>query len=193
MKKLLFILIIFLNSNLFAHPPAGGGRRQQGNGSQNEQPKKVKKFSSKDAAGIFYYDIEEVIKKLKIKDDKEQYQIKKALKNYNFKIKEISFLNATKFSDFDLAVNSMSKSNNVEDRREMRKKVEVVLRPIREKVRENEMELNSVFKTFLSEKNLKKWYKYQKKKKESLQPQKPENRGNNNSRQRGGERGSRRQ
>ena len=91
MNKLFLILVTFLTFNLFAQPPGGGGGgRSQGQRPQSNEVKEVKKFSANDVAGLFYYDIDEVIKKIKVKDEEKQYSVKKALKNYNFRIKEIS-------------------------------------------------------------------------------------------------------
>ena len=175
MKHTLLILLTFLTYTLFAQRPGGGrGGMQQGQNPQQERTQKPKEFKTSDVLGIFYYDIVEVIKKTKVKEENKQYSVKKALQNYNFKIKEISFLNAKKFADLDLLVNSTFKGNDRESMMEMRKKVDKVVHPIREDIHEYEKELNSTFKTLLSEKQLKKWLKYQKKIKESLQPKKAE-------------------
>ena len=176
MKKFLLILMTFLTFNFFAQPPGGGGGvRSQGQRLQSNEVKEAKKFSANDVAGIFYYDIDEVIKKIKVKDDEKQYSVKKALKNYNFRIKEIKFLNSAKFSDLDIFMSSMSKEKDTETSLELRKKVEEIIRPIRDSVHEYEKELNEVLVGVLSEKQNKKWLKYQKKKVESLQPKKPQN------------------
>ena len=173
MKKLLFILITFLSFNLFAQPPGGGGQR--GQNTESNKVKEIRKFSANDAAGIFYYDIDEVIKKIKVKDDDKKYAVTKAFRNYNFKIKEISFLNTEKFADLDIFVNSLSKEKDSEANKEIREKVREAIRPIKDSVHQKEKELNEVLLTILSEKQYNKWLKYQKQKVESLQPQKPQN------------------
>jgi hypothetical protein len=180
MKKILFILVTFLTVNLFAQPP-GGARRKQGQKPKTDQTKKIKKFSSSDVAGVFYYDIEKVIKKLKVKNEKKKYSIEKALKNYNFKVKEISFLNSEKFTDFDLVLDAASKTNDRKGTMAMRKKVVEVIRPIRDSIYANEKELNKTLENLLSEKQQKKWLKHQKKKKQSLQPPRPQNKNSKNS------------
>ncbi|MFC2109006.1 hypothetical protein ACFLRU_02925 [Bacteroidota bacterium] len=173
MKNILFVLIALFTVNIFAQRP-GGGARQQNRNFQSEQPQKIKKFKASDAAGIFYYDVEKVIKKIKIKDENKQLRIKKGLRNYNSKIREISFLNSEKFEELDLVVSASEKNSDI------RKKIGAVIRPVREEIRINEKELNRIFEDVLSEKQQKKWLKYQKKK--SLQPKKPQNRENQNSR-----------
>ncbi|MGJ8745179.1 hypothetical protein [Polaribacter sp.] len=192
MKNIFFIFISFLTINLFAQPPGGGGgRRSQGGNQESSQAKEVQKFSANDVAGIFYYDIDDVIKKVKVKDTDKQYSLKKALRNYNFKVKEISFLNSIKFSDLDVFVNSMSKGKDSESRKEMRKKVEEAIRPVRDSIHEHEKVLNEILEGLLSEKQTKKWLKYQKKMKQSLEPEKPQNNNRAGSNSNGG--GRRRQ
>ncbi|WP_341222313.1 hypothetical protein [Polaribacter atrinae] len=84
MKKILFIVILFLTFNLVAQRSRGGGRQQSQNPELN-QTKEVKKLSAKEIAGIFYYDVDEVIKKVKIKDDDKKYSVTKALRNFILK------------------------------------------------------------------------------------------------------------
>jgi hypothetical protein len=197
MKNISFFLIAFITVNVFAQPRGGGGGgRQQGRNSQFDETQEVKKFSASDAAGVFYYDIEKVIKKIKVKDEKKQYQIKKALRNYNSKISEISFLNSDKFEELDIAINSLPKrsrqsrnqfsEDDSENKNDIRKKTGLIIRPVKDEIRENERELNRVLEEILSKKQQKKWLKFQKKKKESLQPQKREGRDNQNFRPTGG-------
>ena len=181
MKKILFIVILFLTFNLVAQRSRGGGGRQQGQSPELNQTKEVKKLSAKEISGIFYYDVDEVIKKVKIKDDDKKYSVTKALRNYNFKVKEILFLNAEKFTDLDLLMNAISNERDSESNKNIREKVREVTRPIKENVHEHEKELNEILRGVLSEKQDKKWLKYQKSIIESLQPKKAEN-NNQNSR-----------
>jgi hypothetical protein len=194
MKKVVYIIVLLFSLGLNAQPPGGGGGRgQQNQNRQGEDKSEIKKFKASEVAGIFYYDIEKVVKKLKVKKEEEQSPIKKAIRNYNFKIKEILLLNAVKFSDLDILVNSMSKGKDNDARLQVRKKVGEVVKPIRDRVHENEKELNLILKGLLSEKQFKKWLKYQKKKKESLKPKKPENRNKQGSRSNNSGRPTRRQ
>ncbi len=193
MKKVFIIAVLLLHLGLNAQPPGGGGGRSPQNQNRQGEKSEIKKFKATEVAGIFYYNTERVVKKLKVKKEEKKFPIIKALRDYNFKVKEILFLNFVQFSDLDILVNSMSKGNDNEARLEMRKKVEGVIRPIRDRVHENEKELNLILKGFLSEKQFKKWLKYQKKKKDSLKPKKPENRNKQGSRSNNSGRPTRRQ
>ena len=136
---------------------------------------KAQKFNASNVAGIFYYDIDKAIKKTKVKKEEKQLSVKKIIKNYNLKIKEISFLNSQKFSDLNLVVNSGSKNILPEERMKMRKKVNEIIRPIRDEIHELEKELNNNLEEILTEKQFKKWLKYQKKQKENLMPKRVQN------------------
>jgi len=190
MKKILFSAILFLTLNIVAQRSrGGGGGRQQSQSPELNQTKEVKKLTAKDIAGIFYYDVDEVIKKVKVKDEDKQYTVTKALRNYNFKIKEILFLNTEKLTDLDLLMNAMSNERDSESNKNIREKVGEVTRPIKENVHEHEKELNEILKGILSEKQDKKWLKYQKNIIESLQPK----RAQSNSGERPSRGGGRRQ
>ena len=194
MKKVFFIAVLVLSIGLNAQPPGGGGgRSQQNQNRQGGEKREIKKFKASEVAGIFYYEIEKVVKKLKVKKEEVQLPIQKALRNYNFKIKEILFLNSEKFSDIDILVNSLAKGKDKSARLELRKKVEKVIRPIRDSVHENEKELNLTLKGLLSEKQFKKWLKYQKNKKDSLKPKRSESRNTQGSRSNNSGRPARRQ
>ena len=193
MKKLFFIAALLLSISFYAQPPEGGGRRPTQGQNQQGEEREVRKFKASDAAGIFYYEIEKVVKKVKIKDDVLKAKISKFIKNYNHKIREISFLNSVNFSDLDVIVNSKSLRKNEEGRAEMRKNIDKIIRPVRDSIHENEIDLNQNFESVLSEKQLKKWLKLQKRIKESLQPKKVENRDQQGSRSGGNGRPQRRQ
>ncbi|MCH3884765.1 hypothetical protein [Tenacibaculum aquimarinum] len=187
MKKIVFALVLFQSVFLFSQGRGGrggGGRSQQGGNEQQERPK-PEKFVAKDAAGIFYYEEYKVIKKIKVKDDDLEYKVVKSLKIYNNKIKEILFLNSEKLDGLDLIINSKPQQrtsvDDNESKNDIRSRVREIIKPIRDEVNENELILNESLKGLLSEKQLKKWLKYQKKKKESLQPKEQ----GNTSRQRG--------
>lgn len=153
--------------------------------SQN-QPPKMPKYIPKNAAGIFYYNVNEAQKKVKIKKDKKIISFSKALRNYNDQIKDISFLNSANLNEVELTVNSMGQQayTNPELRNRLRKLIEEKVIPVKDSVSQHEKELNKKLKSFLSKKQFKKWLRYQRSKKGELLPKMPQqnNRGNMNNR-----------
>lgn len=196
MKRILLIALLLANFSYYAQGQRGGngvGRPPQNQNRQGGNEREVKEFKASDIAGIFYYDVEKVIKKIKVKDEQTQNKVKKALKDYNFKIKEIAFLNSDKFNDLDEIMkmqkgknkrqgnrnNNNDLENPVTNQKEgIRSKVQKVIRPVREEIRQNEVILNETLTAFLSEKQNKKWLKYQKKQKEELAPKRVDRKQN---------------
>lgn len=144
-----------------------------------EAPKPIK-YEAKVDANVFYYDISEVIEKLKIKKQETEKATQKELRVYNNKVSDISFLNFQKFQELEILVNSVGNDivKQPDLRIELRKKMDLVILPIRDSIHKNEQLLNNNLNTILSKSQFKKWIKYQKKKKENLRP-KPSR--NNNS------------
>ncbi len=187
MKHLFFATLLLVSSFIFSQGMRNGGG---GMNQQNRQgaTRAVQEFNASDAAGIFYYETDEVIKKIKVKDDQLKFKVKKALSNYNFKIKEIAFLNSVKLNDLDKLMAAMrdsqptnlqDNSSNSDERQNMRKAIGKVIRPIKDEILSNEEVLNKTLEEILSEKQNKKWLKYQNNIKESLQPKRPDNNGQN--------------
>lgn len=187
MKHLFFATLLLVSSFIFSQGMRNGGG---GMNQQNRQgaTREVQEFNASDAAGIFYYETDEVIKKIKVKDDQLKFKVKKALSNYNFKIKEIAFLNSVKLNDLDKLMAAMrdsqptnlqDNSSNSDERQNMRKAIGKVIRPIKDEILSNEEVLNKTLEEILSEKQNKKWLKYQNNIKESLQPKRLDNNGQN--------------
>ncbi|WP_405605443.1 hypothetical protein [Polaribacter sp. Asnod1-A03] len=174
MKNILFIAVLLLSIHFYAQPPGGGGGRPSQN-EQRSESDEIKEFKASDVAGVFYYDESEIIKKLKVKDEEKQNLVKKSLRNYNAKVREISFLNSEKFSDLDVVVNATMSAGNREAGTKIREKVEEVVKPVKEEILIYEEELNKEVENILSEKQFKKWMKYQNNKKESLEPRDSQN------------------
>lgn len=196
MKKIFFNAFLLLSSLLYAEPQRGemGGRNSQ----INSQPevRKIKEFNAAEVAGIFYYDVPKVLRKLKIKDNSVDTQVRNSLRTYNVKVKEIAFLNKENFDDLNAImktassanrINTGSANNNQNNGINLRKKVSELIRPIRTKIISLEENLNKSLNAVLNEKQLKKWIKYQKGIKEGMLPKRPARNQNNTSRnQRGG-------
>ena len=172
MKKIIFVVLV-LQSVFFYAQQMGQGRGGQNQGAGDQKPPT---FNASDVSGIFYYEIEEVISKIKVKDEEKEYQVSKALRKYNDKIKEISFLNSKNFEQINLLVNAMLNSSQKAPKGiDEKEKVDVkaILEAVRKEVRLNEEKLNKAMEEILSSKQNKKWLKYQKKQKRSLLPKRP--------------------
>jgi ribosomal protein L19 len=174
MKKIIFLVSILQSIISFAQPLGARGSQGRGNqgrpqlGSQTQQSQRVKKpqeFNASDFSGIFYYNLEGVSKKIKIKKDALKSRVNKVLRTYNDKVKEISFLNSTALKEMDVVVNSKTQSldDRIENRMQIRTKIDDLIRPIRFKLKESEALLNNSLEGVLSEKQFKKWLKYQNK------------------------------
>lgn len=148
-----------------------------------QEAPKMPKFNAKNSANIFYYELDEVVEKIKIKKDEIESATKKSLRIYNNKIKDISFLNFQKLNDLDLIVNSLSEQA-YSDRElvlNVRKKIQEIITPIRDSINKNEKALNATLKDVLSKKQFKKFIRYQKEKKKSLRPKPPKQNQQNSS------------
>lgn len=128
------------------------------------------KFNASDATGIFYYNTEVVIKKVKVKDAEKQTIIKEELEKYNEDIKNISTSNTKNFTDIDLIIKSLKNVKDVNAKSRILKKIEGFIKPIKSEVEFLEKELNLKIKNLLSEKQNKKWLKFQNKEKEKRLP-----------------------
>lgn len=170
MKYIFFTALLLFSLVFYAQPPRGNGGKYQQN--ENRPPKgerKVRKAS--DLAGILYYDVKEVLKKIKVKDDAVKVNVINAMQEYNTKNKEISSLNSVMFKDIDALLKSTrSHRNQATSKDDLRRKIGEIIRPIRKDVRMNDNNLNRRLERTLSEKELKRWLKYQKTKKNPSKP-----------------------
>ena len=142
-----------------------------------QQPPKMLKYNAKNAANIFYYQVDEVIDKVKIKKDKTENATRIALRAYNNKIKDISFLNSQKLNELESVINSLGDQirTNPDIGRRLRKNIETLILPIRDSIEKFEKKLNGSLNIVLSKKQYKKWVKFQKNEKRKLLPKRPKN------------------
>lgn len=146
-------------------------------GFSQSEPPKMPKYVSKNAAGIFYYNINDTYDKLKLKDETKKSLVSKIIRNYNDEIKKISFLNTPKLAEVDLTVNSVGEQA-FRDRdlaNKVRKMIEESVMPVRDSVIAKEKKLNTELESVLSAKQYKKWLRYQRSEKEKLLPKAPQN------------------
>lgn len=184
MRKLIFIAYLLVSTFFYAQPPNGGGN---GYGTPNRGQntnEKPKAFNASKAAGIFYYDVKKVLKKLKVKDNTLKTSISKYLIEYNKKVQNVALLNSKKF----LALNEVMKNNrlsqngeraNINDENKIkniaRKQMRAVIGPVKKEIKTYEYDLNINMEANLSEKQFNKWLKYQKSIKSNLMPKRQEN------------------
>lgn len=166
MKKALLFLALFTTYFSFA-----------------QQEMEFPKYNAKNSANIFYYNFAEVPPKIKVKDDETKNKTIKVLRQYNDKIKKISFLNSAKLQQLELTINSLGKQlySNRDLAEKVGKQVRETIRPIRDSIDVHEKVLNDALKSFLNKKQFKKWTKYQKAQKRELLPKAPKNQNNNGS------------
>ncbi|PWD97612.1 hypothetical protein [Marinilabilia rubra] len=126
-------------------------------------------FNAEKAAGIFEYDIEKVIKKLKIIDDSIKSKVSESLNHYNSKIYELSILHAATFqkleADFDRNVQIAMRNRDRNQMNGVKAEIQKIIPPIRMQVQNEEKLLNAAMTEILTEKQNKKWLRYQEGKK----------------------------
>lgn len=195
MKQIIYIFIFISACSTYSQRQ--GGQRGGMQNIQGQERREPREFKTVEAAGLIDYDVEKVVKKLKLKNDKVKAKVITLLNNYNFNIKEITLVNAQKIKDFDVLVNAEMRSrrnsagnDNSSNTRtgNFRQKIQEFVSPLRAKVRDNESVLNAELQALLNEKQHKKWMKFQKAKKEKLKPQRNSNNNNQRQNQRGNNR-----
>jgi hypothetical protein len=122
-------------------------------------------FNAEKAAGIFQYDIEKVIKKLKIIDDSTKSKVSESLNHYNSKMYELSILHAATFqkleADFDRNVQIAMRNRDRNQMNGVKAEIQRIIPPIRLQVQNEEKFLNNAMADFLTVKQNKKWLRYQ--------------------------------
>ncbi|MBL4670572.1 MAG: hypothetical protein JKY30_15110 [Flavobacteriales bacterium] len=159
MKKILLITLLLFSSILIA---------------QRQNAQKGQNFDASKVVGIFYYEENKAIKKIKIKQKDLKYRVKKAIISYNSKIKEISFLKNAELKVVTDLVNSTRVGSNRGALGDFRTRVSKVLSPIRDSIKSFEKRLNENLKEQLSKKQFKNWLLFQKRRKRELEPKAPE-------------------
>jgi hypothetical protein len=134
----------------------------------NLQAQQPPDFNAQKAAGIFEYNIEEVIKKLNITDEIAKQKISESLKIYNNKMFDLSIEHEQTFkeleNEFDQNVKIAMQKKDRSQMDDVKAKTKKVLPPIRKQVVAEEKILNDALAMVLSQKQNDKWLKYQKQK-----------------------------
>jgi transcriptional regulator of met regulon len=109
-------------------------------------------FNAEKAAGIFQYDIEKVIKKLKIIDDSTKSKVTESLNHYNSKMYELSILHAATFqkleADFDRNVQIAMRNRDRNQMNGVKAEIQRIIPPIRLQVQNEEKFLNNAMADF---------------------------------------------
>ncbi len=180
MKKLSsFLILVCILGNattLFSQQKGNkqnSSKQSQGNNMMQSQ------INPENMAGILMYDSDEVLKKVKVKNATQQALITKTLSKYNNKINEIKAFNYETFSNVKTFLakknnEAMLNQDNI-TLKDAKIQANEMLKPIREKVQEQQVLMNSIFKKQLTPKEYNSWIKYQEKKHNELKPKTSEN------------------
>lgn len=169
MKK--YFLILTLLTSFLAHSQLNrGGMRNSRQNQMNQTPRKAPEpnFQVEKYLGIVIYDIEKAAKKSSIKlSSEEGKKFKTLLTKYNKEIKDIRRINSfTLRSTKEMMENfqkNAQKNGDFSDRTKVQKKMVENLTPISETLRTKDRALDISIKEILSEKQYKKWIKYNRK------------------------------
>lgn len=167
MKK--SILLIFVLTSFLAHSQYGGMRNQrQRQLPQIQQDAPDPVFKVEKYLGIIIYDIEKAAKKSSIKlKSKEGKAFSKALTMHNKEIKDIRRINSFTLRSTKEMVESFQKmaikTRDFSNQPVIQKKMAENLKPISETLKVKNKKLDASLKKVLSEKQYKKWIKYNKK------------------------------
>lgn len=169
MKK--YLLILTLLTSFLAHSQLNrGGMRNSRQNQMNQTPRKAPEpnFQVEKYLGIVIYDIEKAAKKSSIKlSSEEGKKFKTLLTKYNKEIKDIRRINSfTLRSTKEMMENfqkNAQKNGDFSDRTKVQKKMIENLTPISETLRTKDRALDKSIKEILSEKQYKKWIKYNRK------------------------------
>lgn len=135
------------------------------------------KVNPENMAGIIMYDSDEVIKKIKLKNEPKKIIVKKSFSYYNNKINETKIFNYITFNNVKEFI--IKKNNEIQltkDYRSMgdaRLKIQSMLEPIRTKIKIQDSILNTILKEELTAKQYKNWTKYKRLQLRTLQPKAP--------------------
>ena len=166
-KQVLFICLFF--SAFFAEAQYNSqfNRRQ---GMQPRQPQaaqqpRAPKIDVEKAVGLVFYNIDKVTKKTGIKKSSDAYQkVSSILNSYNKELKQIKRINTFLFSEgkskMEAAQKEAIKNRDYTVLQIANKEVTESFKPIISTIEEKKEKLNMNLEEILSEKQLKKWKKY---------------------------------
>jgi hypothetical protein len=170
MKKIFLLLVLACSINLQAQYGYGNNRQNQ---RQRQMPQAEQKapepdFPIEKYLGIVNYNIEKTAKKTGVKlSSKEGKEFSSILTKYNKDIKDIKRINSFLLkSTKDMVDNFQKKSMSTGDfsnQKKIGEKMTENLKPISEILKQEDKKLLNSIKNLLTEKQYKKWIKYNKK------------------------------
>jgi hypothetical protein len=171
MKKILLLLIVCLSYSAQAQFGYGNGQRQRQRQMQQMQtPQKAPEpnFNVERYLGIIIYDIKKAAKKSSIKlTSQKGKEFSKIITKYNKNTKDITRINSFLLRNTKEMVENFQKNaiknGDFSKQAKIRKEMNVRLKPIGEVILEEDRKLNDTIKKLLSEKQYKKWIKYNRK------------------------------
>lgn len=174
MKKYIILLFIFTSLLLQGQFNPTNGRNNQRQRQQRQQiPQATQKapepnFQIEKYLGIIVYDLKKVSKKSSVKlSSKEGKQFAKILTKYNKDIKGITRINSFLLRSTKEMVESFQKKSrktgDFSNQPKIQKTMVENLKPISAALKDEDKKLNNLMKRLLSEKQYKKWLKYNKK------------------------------
>lgn len=169
MKKLIFLLLIFVGFSTYAQ------FRQPGRGiRQSQDPNQVQaapfEFNPQKVIGITTYDVERAAKKIGLSGNKPEFKsFKDTILKFNKDIKDLSRINSFTFTQVKNNVESAQKlateSRDFSILQNAYKEASETFEPIVKIVTDKEKSLDESLKSFLSKKQFDKWLKYKAKQK----------------------------
>lgn len=186
LKLTVFAIMLLTTKSILAQRGPGNSRQAQ---RPMQGQRELPKFNAKNAVGILKYDYEKVLKKTKVKKDSKKNKVTKIIADYNHSIAEIMFLHTDEFRAIEKFVAIKRETAKANRDREaipfIQQEAMEKLIHIKRKVRNADRVLNDKLELVLSEKQLQKWHRLQRTRKESLQPKRPENTRGGRPQQRG--------
>lgn len=167
MKKYFFILFVLMS--FLAHSQFGGMRNQrQSQMPQTQQAPPEPNFPVERYLGIVIYDIAKATKRSGIKSSSETgMNFSKLLTDYNKKIKDFKRINSFLLKSTKEMVENFQKkareTGDFSDQVKVRLQMAENFKPIVETLKEEDLKLDKNLKALLSEKQYKKWVKYNRK------------------------------
>ncbi|MEO9572098.1 MAG: hypothetical protein ABJH82_14540 [Polaribacter sp.] len=167
MKKYILLIILFCGFTAQAQYGYGNSRQRQ-QLPQVQEKAADPDFPIEKYLGIVNYDIKKSAKKTSIKlSSKEGKEFSKILTTYNKEIKDITRINSFLIRSTKDMVDNFQKaaitSGDFSNQQKVQKKMAENLKPIFLILKEADVKLYSKMKDLLSDKQYKKWLKYNKK------------------------------